>query len=116
MLDRHQEAIEFDLISLGVRLSDLGGVLSWRDLYVVVRNLPMSSALARSMSGAEAQWGVTEYLLAQVVDALNGANWQRGGGKGQKPKPTPRPGAKAKVLGSKPIPMSEFDQWWDDQN
>lgn len=26
------------------------------------------------------------------MDALNGANWQRGGGKGQRPKRIPRPG------------------------
>lgn len=31
-------------------------------------------------------------LLALIADLLAGANWQRGGGKGQRPKPIPRPG------------------------
>lgn len=39
-----------------------------------------------------AGWGITEHLLAASVDVLQGANWQRGGGKGTKPKPLPRPG------------------------
>jgi hypothetical protein len=38
---------------------------------------------------------VSEHLLASVLDALNGANWQRGGGKGSKPKPTQRPDPRA---------------------
>lgn len=31
-------------------------------------------------------------LLALIADLLAGANWQRSGGKGQRPKPIPRPG------------------------
>ena len=37
-------------------------------------------------------WGVSEYLLAQAVDLLAGANWQRAGKKSApRPKPIPRP-------------------------
>lgn len=37
-------------------------------------------------------WTLNDHLLAGAVDALRGANWQRGGAKGSKPKPIPRPG------------------------
>jgi hypothetical protein len=41
--------------------------------------------------GVDAAWTSGEHLLASAVDALHGANWQRGEGKGQPPKPLPRP-------------------------
>lgn len=44
-------------------------------------------------------WDLHAHLLAGVLDALNGANYQRSGGKGQKPKPIPRPGKKSKGKG-----------------
>jgi hypothetical protein len=34
-------------------------------------------------------------MLAAVIDVLQGANWQRGGGKGPKPKPISRPDPQA---------------------
>lgn len=40
---------------------------------------------------ADSAWPASSYLLAEMADALNGANWQRAGGKGKKPKPIPRP-------------------------
>ncbi|GGN39438.1 hypothetical protein FHR83_006718 [Actinoplanes campanulatus] len=47
-----------------------------------------------------AEWGVNEFLLRQIDLRLAGANWQRGGGKGQKPKPVELP--KQKVPRTKP--------------
>lgn len=41
--------------------------------------------------GHDAAWTPESHLLAEVVDLLAGANWQRGGSKGPKPKPAPRP-------------------------
>lgn len=41
-------------------------------------------------------WGLQEQLLAALVDGVHGGNWQRGGGRGQRPKPVPRPGASPK--------------------
>jgi hypothetical protein len=60
---------------------------------VIIKHLPRGSALVRELDGDDHPWGLTEQLLAAAVDALNGANWQRGGGKlRDKPKPIPRPG------------------------
>jgi hypothetical protein len=61
--------------------------------------------MARIHGDEHALWTMNELLLASVLDVLALANWQRAGGKGNKPKPIPRPGmggeAKAtKVLGS----------------
>lgn len=54
----------------------------------------------------EAQWGLTEQLLAAGVDALRVANWQRTG-KGKRPKPIERPGVgpKRKKMGSESLPI-----------
>ena len=52
------------------------------------------SAIARCELGESAFWTVDTHLLAGVLDALNGANFQRGGGRGKKPSPIPRPGEK----------------------
>ena len=40
-------------------------------------------------------WSADTYLLAHIADLLAVANWQRSGGKGQRPKPVirPKPGA-----------------------
>lgn len=117
LLDEHGEAIAFDLITLGLRLDWLGTeALSWWDLLVVVKHLGRTSALAASLVGEAAQWGATEHLLAATLDALNAANWQRAGKKtAPRPKPIPRPGAKSadRRFGKDPIPISEFDDWWE---
>jgi hypothetical protein len=57
-----------------------------------VRHLPRESSTHQKLAGDGAQWGVTEHLLALMADSLRAANWQRGGGKGQRPRPLPRPG------------------------
>lgn len=66
--------------------------LTWRDLLVIVRHLPLDAAINTYDDDHYGQWSLTNMLLAQAVDALNGANWQRGGGKGERPKPVQRPG------------------------
>jgi hypothetical protein len=66
--------------------------LTWRRLGVLIGTLPPESATLREINGPEySAWQTTDYLLAAVVDVLQGANWQRGGGKGARPKPLPRP-------------------------
>lgn len=55
-------------------------------------------------------WGVSEYLLAAVLDTLAGANWQRGGGKGKRPQPVPRPGDQHQKRGDV-MPAAEMADW-----
>ena len=52
------------------------------------------SLLHRKLRGPMADWDMTALLLRQVLLTLQGANWQRSGGKGQKPKPIELPDAK----------------------
>lgn len=97
-------------------LEDLGEDLSWLDLLVFVKFIQQdhSSALGRELHGPI--WSVEAQLMAEAVDAMNMANWQRGGRRSApKPKPIPRPWLKPKTttLGSDAIPISEFNDWWD---
>ena len=72
--------------------------LSYRRLTVLIEHLPRESATLQQMLGADyVAWGATEHLLALLADILQGANWQRSGGKGSKPKPLPRPRSKVQV-------------------
>src|SRR5699024_6734589 len=87
--------VDADLIMVGFRLRwlcDGTDRLNWRDVQVVILEADQGSAIARCELGESAFWTVDTHLLAGVLDALNGANFQRGGGKGKKPAPTPRPG------------------------
>ena len=79
-------------------MADLGTHrLTWRRLGLLIRHLPDGSATMRAFHGPLASWGVTEHLLAGVVDVLQGANWQRSGGKGRKPKPLDRPKSASEI-------------------
>ena len=61
--------------------------------------------------------GGCRVLLANVVDLLAAANWQRGGDKRiKKPKPIKRPHEKddnKQTFGAEPVAASEFEDWWD---
>lgn len=91
-------AVEAELIKVGLRLRwlcDGTDRLNWRDVQVVILEADQGSAIARYELGESAFWTVDTHLLAGVLDALNGANFQRGGGKGKRPEPVPRPGENA---------------------
>jgi hypothetical protein len=74
-----------------------------------MHHLPLESATVRAQRGEEALWGLREMLLAQAVDELRGANWQRSGSKGRRPKPIERPGVgpKHERFGSQRVPQAE---------
>jgi hypothetical protein len=57
---------------------------------VLAANLPHGS-MTWLAQGHDSGWSVEAQLMALAVDALNGANWQRGDGKGSKPRPIDRP-------------------------
>ena len=91
-------AVEAELIKVGLRLRwlcDGTDRLNWRDVQVVVLEADQGSAIARCELGESAFWTVDTHLLAGVLDALNGANFQRSGGRGKRPSPVPRPGEKS---------------------
>lgn len=115
LIRQHQEAVEYDLIGLGLRLDDLGTpALSWRDLWVIARWSPSGSALDRARRPDETWWGLTEQLLASVVDQLRVANWQRTDAKRSTyPWPIPRPGVEPqhKQHGSTGMPMDQMREW-----
>ncbi|MCX5559992.1 hypothetical protein [Streptomyces sp. NBC_00038] len=75
------------------------GRLSSRRLAVLVKHLPRDSATLHDIHDEAAQWSVTDYLLASVVDQLAEANWMfatvnrdEDEGPLEYPKPVPRPG------------------------
>lgn len=76
------------------------GRLPARELLNLIHQLPLESALHRKQRGPMAPWGLTELLLRRLDLTLQGANWQRGGGKGQRPKPIDLPDGKGR--GNKP--------------
>jgi hypothetical protein len=49
----------------------------------------------REVVGPAVDLTTDTYLLRRIEQRLAGANWQRSGGKGQKPKPVALPGEKA---------------------
>jgi hypothetical protein len=75
----------------GLGIDDIGTErFPWQRLTGWLRWLPRESALWRSMHGDRADWDLQSHLLADIVDLLAAANWQRGGGKGTRPKPVKR--------------------------
>lgn len=105
----------YDLIRLGLRLRDVGTEeFTWGDLKVIIENTPQDSALYRAMNPDEHAWDLPTLLLAEAVDALHVANWQRGSGKRKDyPKPIPRPGIEpdAVTYGKGAIPLDDMADW-----
>lgn len=114
LIDKHEEALAYDCIALGLRLRNVGSEdFTWGDLLTVVRQSPRSSALFRAMNPEEAEWGLTQQLLAYQADLTAVGNWQRAQGKRKDyPKPIPRPGVEAdKKFGKDAISMDEMAAW-----
>ncbi|MGV9676206.1 DUF5361 domain-containing protein [Nocardia sp. NPDC003482] len=99
LLEEHGEAIEYDLITLGLRLSQLGEAsLSWRDLRAIVRWLPADSALSRAANPEEHRWQLTQQLLADMTESLRWLVWSKteDGARGRNmPDRIPRPGVRS---------------------
>lgn len=118
-MEKHEDAIAYDLIALGLRLRDLGTQdFTWGDLRAIVSQAPHFSALYRALYPEESQWGLQEQLMAAIVDYQAILAWQNGGGsKKDYPKPIPRPGIEddSEQYGNDAIPMDEMAAWlgWD---
>jgi Family of unknown function (DUF5361) len=116
LLREHRSAIESDLISLGLRLRDVGTPeFTFHDLYVICENSNRSSALARSIHGTDLAWTLDNHLLASQLDALNLLLWQKtkdGHKNKNRPKPIDRPGVKTteKTTGT-PMSIEDAEKW-----
>lgn len=104
---------------MGLRLRDVGTPeFTWRDLLMVVQNLPRQSAWFSAIQGAdESVWGMSEMLLADVADTLHWIQWKdtKDGAKNRnQPKPIPRPGItddSKKRIGSGSLPADQMVEW-----
>ncbi len=96
LLEEYCEAIEYDLIVLGLRLRMLGTAeLDWTDLRAIVKHLPLDAALLRAMHPEASRWRTAEHLLADAADSLRWLAWARtdDGRRGRNmPEPIVRPG------------------------
>ena len=91
ILKDYGNATDFDLMTrCGVRLRNVPESIGWDGVLVFMNHAPRDGALARAYDN-RAQWGVTDYLLAALVDEVNVLIYQLSGGKGKKPKPVKRP-------------------------
>ncbi len=116
LLNEYPEAIEYDLITLGLRLSDLGSErLSWRDLLVIVTRMPPHrSALANERTPEDASWTLSNHLLAEAIDSLRLQLWAKtkdAQRNRNRPKPIPRPGRRPEKIGKKPLPLDSMRDW-----
>lgn len=88
------EAVEVDLLHRGFTFADVPTRVSWRALVLMIRHSPRDSTVYRVVFGEQADWGVTDHLLATIADILNLILWLTGNPKkNPKPNPLPRPGA-----------------------
>lgn len=86
-LQEHGEAVNADLLDRGYTVRDIGSRLGWGDLRSLITYARHDSAIYRSLHPKS--WWYTPELsrLDRIEYLLAAANWQRGGGKGEKPKP-----------------------------
>jgi len=101
-------------------LDDLGGDLSERALLSFAAHAPMESALFAEMDELGG-WSRTEQLLARLVEAVELFDWHfvckgvKNSRWPEAPKRIPRPGVddeSNRHIGSEPIAISSFDEWY----
>lgn len=120
-LDHHGDAIEYDLLTIGLRLSDIGtGRCTWRDVLIVMKGAPRTSAYARAKLGVDAEWDRTNDLLAGLIDLLRRHRWLDTGKRGSNPqqidRPSTRRAADTRVFGrGTSMTPAELDAWIAEQ-
>ena len=129
MLCEHGGALDFDLMTMtDYTIDDVGGRLSVGSLAHFVQNLPPTSATMRALFPDEAErvlWmegRATAQLVACLIDELRGFEWMyqsaHSNGSVMRPKrfetPWTSPGELGvRRIGSKPVTIAEFDEWFD---
>lgn len=85
--------MEYELLTRGRHIDELGSSLSWRDLALLLWSPQEGGPLHRAAYGAESPWNLQARILAGLFDAVMLGNWQRqGAAQAPKPDPWPRPG------------------------
>ena len=109
----------------GATLSDVPARIPWTALRSFVTHLGIDSALAAELHPEEAAWASpakAASVLADLFDLVAAfryevalSNTQKGRRKPPRPRPYPRPGARDDRvrIGRDPIPVREFDEWWE---
>ena len=88
------------MLRMGLHRRQIGSAeLSWHELRVLIEHSDTGSAVFRARNPKSWAWDVDTDLLAAILFTLQGANWQRAGGKGDKPKPVERPKENKPVKG-----------------
>lgn len=117
--EKHSEAIEHDLIALGLRWRDVGSDdFNWRDLLAIVKAATPGTAIYRALSPDGAGWSHTDHLLADLFDSSQQVAYYAAAavsrrGQVKKPKLRKRPGVDAlgresKTFGMKPMPIPDL--------
>lgn len=108
---------------LGVGLEG-AHLLGWDAVGRFVANLGMDSATFRALHPEEAAFASPlqqSYMLAEIIDTLRRlehaytvTHLKKGYAEPPPPEPFPRPGVKPRTqhIGSDPIPIADFDNWY----
>lgn len=136
------EALVADLARMGWRVDQIPHQLDWVAVAAIARHCAEGSALyqARRIEkiGARAEWSADRHINVSILDQLRIANWYTAAENAAKarktipppPQPTPRPGDEEELdasgfprnangtrqVGHDPIPMDQFDSWWNASN
>ena len=104
------------MLRAGFTLNDYPKRLDLRAIIAFWRFAVPGSAVYRLEHGAKGEWQYTQELLAQVLETLRDANWQRQGIKtAPRPPRIPRPGQEVegtKHFGDEPMTIAEFHERW----
>lgn len=94
-LSEHGEAVEYDLLTLGLDLRLLGTrALTWHRLDAVIQQAADDerSALWRDLAGVDAEFPLSNRLLAQITNSVRLLVWQNtSDATSKQPKHTPKP-------------------------
>lgn len=114
------------MTSAGHTLADVGRTLSWGALSHFCRYLPPTSQLGKELDGKSAEmaaWldgSLVAPLMAALIDSENFGRWEYAASvsrrKPKKPKQIKTPWStkdEEQKLGSDPIPVGDFEDWWN---
>ena len=89
--------------------------MSWREFKLFVKHLSTDSAYYRARNPRSWNWDTNTELMSAILYVLQWANWQRGGGEGEKPKPIQRPDDSPTRMSADKREISERKQAMQDE-